>query len=300
LIKAGARLGCALIVAGTISTQGAVAQSPSTQESSSPSTTQTADTKKTSTPQVTPRLSNFGAEPIEQQPAAAVVQSTAIVPPAPFVVKREESLIAIPDEESPAVPLPKPEAAVEMPRMEGIVTLPKMEGIVSVPVRVQGYEIRPAVASSSSVKIGSSSGYRRDPFTRRAKFHSGVDIKAKWGDPIAASQAGRIQFAGWYHGYGNLVIVDHGGGITTYYAHLSSFEVTSGDLVQRGTVVGNAGSTGRATSPHLHYEVRINGNAINPFQQVALDPSSAYFKTSRPAAESGPASTTTAAQKSMD
>jgi murein DD-endopeptidase MepM/ murein hydrolase activator NlpD len=222
------------------------------------------------------------------------------VPPAPNVVKSEESLIAIPDEEPTTVPLPRSEVSVDMPKMEGIVTLPKMEGIVSVPVRVQGYEIRPAISSSSDVKVGSSFGYRRDPFTRRAKFHSGVDIKAKWGDPIAASHPGRIHFAGWYSGYGNLVIVDHGGGISTYYAHLSSFELTVGDVVQRGTIVGYAGSTGRATSPHLHYEVRLNGNAINPFQQVALDPSSAYFKTSRPATAAGPAATTTAAQKSMD
>jgi murein DD-endopeptidase MepM/ murein hydrolase activator NlpD len=99
-----------------------------------------------------------------------------------------------------------------------------------------------------------------------------------------------IQFAGWYHGYGNLVIVDHGGGITTYYAHLSSFELGVGDKVNRGTVVGYAGSTGRATSPHLHYELRIDGNAINPFQQVALDPSSAYFKSRSATSGSAPAS----------
>jgi murein DD-endopeptidase MepM/ murein hydrolase activator NlpD len=125
-------------------------------------------------------------------------------------------------------------------------------------------------------------GYRRDPFTRRARFHSGVDIKARWGDPVGASQVGVIQFAGWYHGYGNLIIVAHGGGVTTHYAHLSSFDVDLGARVERGTIIGRAGSTGRATSPHLHYEVRIDGNPLNPFQPLALEPSSDYFKQARP------------------
>jgi murein DD-endopeptidase MepM/ murein hydrolase activator NlpD len=147
------------------------------------------------------------------------------------------------------------------------------------------YEQRPAIASNASV--GSDFGYRRDPFTRRAKFHSGVDIKARWGDPIGASESGTVQFAGWYHGYGNLIIVAHGGGITTHYAHLSSFDVQPGARVERGTIVGRAGSTGRATSPHLHYEVRLDGNPLNPFQPLALEASSDYFKQTRPAVDAG-------------
>jgi murein DD-endopeptidase MepM/ murein hydrolase activator NlpD len=181
---------------------------------------------------------------------------------------------------------------VSIPKMEGVVSgpLPRIKGMVSVPVTPElRYEARPAT-SSPAIKVGSLFGYRRDPFTRRARFHSGVDIKAKTGDPVGSSQAGIVQFAAWYHGYGNLVIVDHGGGVTTYYAHLSSFRLGVGDRVERGTVVGYAGSTGRATSPHLHYELRIDGNAINPFQQVALDPSSAYFKSRSATSGSAPAS----------
>jgi murein DD-endopeptidase MepM/ murein hydrolase activator NlpD len=146
----------------------------------------------------------------------------------------------------------------------------------------------------------SNFGYRRDPFTRRAKFHSGVDLKARWGDAVGASQAGIVQFAGWHHGYGNMVIVDHGGGVTTQYAHLSSFDVEPGAHVERGTIIGRAGSTGRATSPHLHYEVRIDGTATDPLQPLALDPSSDYFKLSRPTVDAGRGSTTQTAGSSRD
>ena len=146
------------------------------------------------------------------------------------------------------------------------------------------FEQKPVVASQAT--IGSVFGVRRDPFTRRARFHAGVDIKAHWGDPVGASQRGVVEFAGWYHGYGNLIIVGHGGGVRTHYAHLSSFDVEVGSRVERGTIIGRAGSTGRATSPHLHYEVRVDGVALNPFQALALDPSSAYFKQTKSPADS--------------
>ena len=138
------------------------------------------------------------------------------------------------------------------------------------------YEQRPVI---SNVKIGSLYGYRSDPFTGRARFHSGVDIKARWGDPVGASHPGVVQFAGWYHGYGNLIVINHGGGVTTHYAHLSSYAVAVGMRVERGTIIGHAGSTGRATSPHLHYEVRINDNPVNPLQPLALDATSEFFNT---------------------
>ncbi|HEY7543827.1 MAG TPA: M23 family metallopeptidase [Blastocatellia bacterium] len=153
---------------------------------------------------------------------------------------------------------------------------------ISIPADEPRYEER--AASSSGVKINSDFGYRRDPFTRRSKFHSGIDLKARWGDAVGASHAGVVSFAGWHRGYGNLVIVDHGGGVSTYYAHLSRFQLNVGDKVSRGTVVGYAGSTGRATSPHLHYEVRFEDNPVNPLQPLALDPSSPFFeeKTASP------------------
>lgn len=181
-----------------------------------------------------------------------------VVPPAPLVVTKNTNTISVPM------------------KVEAAATPAKAES---------KYEERPVVASK--VSVGSVFGYRRDPFTRRAKFHSGVDIKAHWGDPVGASQPGVVQFAGWYHGYGNLIIIAHGGGVTTHYAHLSSFDVEPGMKVERGTIIGRAGSTGRATSPHLHYEVRLDGNPLNPFQPLALDPSSEYFKLGRPTVDAG-------------
>jgi murein DD-endopeptidase MepM/ murein hydrolase activator NlpD len=199
----------------------------------------------------------------------------AVIPPAPLVVKRSTPAILIPVEVVGGIPKTKSDAKPE-----------------------SKYEERPAVASS--VSVGSAFGYRRDPFTRRAKFHSGVDLKARWGDPVGASQAGTVQFAGWYHGYGNMIIVAHGGGVTTQYAHLSSFDVEPGSHVDRGTIIGRAGSTGRATSPHLHYEVRFEGAAISPFQPLALDSTSDYFKQSRPAPEAGRTESSTPASQQRD
>jgi len=81
--------------------------------------------------------------------------------------------------------------------------------------------------------------------------------------------------------------------VTTHYAHLSSFDVEAGARVERGSIIGRAGSTGRATSPHLHYEVRLDGNALDPFQPLALEPSSDYFKQTRPAVDGGRTDSTT-------
>ena len=281
MTTAGTRLGSVLVlalIAPAVAAQTSANQNVSTQTAvHSKGTTQHRDAQpsgQASDKQVTSSMA--------AQQAASLNDQQPVVAPAPLVVMREAAMISIPVDATSSVPGAEGSASAS----EVVIPLPKMEGIVSVPVRPRKYEERPATASSAAVSIGSGFGYRRDPFTRRAKFHSGVDIKAKWGDPVGASYPGTIQFAGWYHGYGNLVIVDHGGGVSTYYAHLSSFELEVGAKVVRGTVVGYAGSTGRATSPHLHYEVRIDGNAINPFQRVALDPSSAYFKHSRPSMES--------------
>jgi murein DD-endopeptidase MepM/ murein hydrolase activator NlpD len=159
------------------------------------------------------------------------------------------------------------------PRVEAKADLKKVE---------PKYESRPVI---STAQVGSTFGYRSDPFTGRARFHAGCDIKARWGETVGASLGGTVQFVGWHNGYGNLVILNHGGGVTTHYAHLSSFDVQVGARVERGQIVGRAGSTGRATSPHLHYELRVDGNPVNPFQPLALDSSSDYFKQQAAATE---------------
>jgi murein DD-endopeptidase MepM/ murein hydrolase activator NlpD len=108
-------------------------------------------------------------------------------------------------------------------------------------------------------------GGRRNPFGGAGyEFHSGQDIEADWGAPVISGASGRVTFVGWQNGYGQLVVVDHGGGLTTRYAHLSHIDVDMDQMVARGQLVGKVGSTGRSTGPHLHYEVRINDQPVNP------------------------------------
>jgi murein DD-endopeptidase MepM/ murein hydrolase activator NlpD len=107
-------------------------------------------------------------------------------------------------------------------------------------------------------------GGRRDPFTGEAARHEGLDIAADKGTPVHAAAEGVVQSAGWSGDFGNLVVVEHRFGLTTRYAHLSRIEVKAGDEVARGQVIGQIGSTGRASGPHLHYEVWANGQPIDP------------------------------------
>lgn len=99
---------------------------------------------------------------------------------------------------------------------------------------------------------------------RGGRMHRGVDIAAPTGTSVGSSGSGRVISAGWQDGYGNVVVVDHGGGRSTVYAHLSRIDVRDGDAISSGQRVGAVGSTGRSTGPHLHYEVRVNGQAVNP------------------------------------
>lgn len=110
-----------------------------------------------------------------------------------------------------------------------------------------------------------SFGGRRDPFGGgSSEFHSGQDISAERGTPVYAAGMATVKFAGTQSGYGLVVILDHGDGITTRYGHLSKIEVVAGQQTARGEMIGRVGSTGRSTGPHLHYEVRINEEAVNP------------------------------------
>lgn len=109
-------------------------------------------------------------------------------------------------------------------------------------------------------------GMRADPFTGERDFHPGLDISADRGTPIYATAAGRVEVAAPSGDYGNLVVIDHGFGLVTRYGHLSKFGVWHGREVKRGDIVGYVGATGRATGPHLHYEVLANGKLINPLQ----------------------------------
>ena len=115
--------------------------------------------------------------------------------------------------------------------------------------------------------IWPAAGYVSSPYGLRfdgTEFHQGIDIAADMGAPIVATADGVVTAAGWNGGYGNMVDVDHGGGIVTRYGHASALAVTVGQQVRRGEVIAYVGSTGRSTGPHVHYEVRVNGAPVNP------------------------------------
>jgi murein DD-endopeptidase MepM/ murein hydrolase activator NlpD len=111
-------------------------------------------------------------------------------------------------------------------------------------------------------------GERLDPFSGEGAFHTGVDVASDYGAPVHATADGIVTIAQDHAGYGRLVVVDHGFGITTWYAHLSSISAVSGTRIKRGEVVGYTGISGRSTGPHVHYEVRMNNAPINPWRYM--------------------------------
>lgn len=114
-------------------------------------------------------------------------------------------------------------------------------------------------------KINNEFGFRRNPFGGRAyEFHPGMDIDGERGESVAAPATGTVIKAAYTGGYGNMVEIDHGNGLTTRYGHLSKIDVSVGDTVTRGESIGQIGSTGRSTGPHLHYELRLNNKSVNP------------------------------------
>ncbi|MGH9872215.1 MAG: peptidoglycan DD-metalloendopeptidase family protein [Pyrinomonadaceae bacterium] len=169
----------------------------------------------------------------------------------------------LPGTGGPALPLD----ANSLAALEGKMRLleQNMKAYESV-LRERGYtpSIWPVVG-----KLESGFGGRRNPFGGSSyEFHSGQDIDAKPGDAVVAGASGTVSFVGWQNGYGQLVVIDHGGGLTTRYGHLSHIDVTQSQTVARGQFIGRVGSTGRSTGPHLHYEIRINDEPVNPLQYL--------------------------------
>lgn len=122
----------------------------------------------------------------------------------------------------------------------------------------------PAFLPVASVSESSDFGYRTDPFHGGGAFHAGLDLTGHTGDAIHAAADGVVVRAGWWAGYGKVVVIDHGNGLETRYGHLSRFHVKEGDVIRQGQVIGGMGSTGRSTGTHLHFEVRVDGKALNP------------------------------------
>ena len=116
--------------------------------------------------------------------------------------------------------------------------------------------------------LSSRFGYRKSPFTDKKEFHKGLDISTRKGSPIVASADGTVSFSGWDRGYGRAVVIRHGYGLKTKYAHLKKSLVKKGQYVKRGETIGLVGNSGRTTGSHLHYEVHLNGVPVNPLRYV--------------------------------
>jgi murein DD-endopeptidase MepM/ murein hydrolase activator NlpD len=116
--------------------------------------------------------------------------------------------------------------------------------------------------------LTASFGERLDPFSGEGEFHTGVDISATYGDPVRVTADGVVTSAGNRSGYGRMVVIDHGFGMTTWYGHLSNFNAEPGQQVHRGDIIGYVGVSGRTTGPHVHYEVRLNNAPINPWRYL--------------------------------
>jgi murein DD-endopeptidase MepM/ murein hydrolase activator NlpD len=112
--------------------------------------------------------------------------------------------------------------------------------------------------------VTSGFGPRLDPFVKQYAFHSGIDLKGDPGDVARSTAAGRVTIASYQGGYGLMVEIDHGNGLATRYGHLSVIEVSEGQMVEAGEPIGLIGTTGRSTGPHLHYEVRVAGEPVDP------------------------------------
>ena len=114
------------------------------------------------------------------------------------------------------------------------------------------------------IDLSSGFGVRSDPFLGRPAMHTGLDFRSSTGDPVRATATGVVESAGYNGGYGKMVEIDHGNGFSTRYGHMSEIEVKVGQQIKIGQIIGRVGSTGRSTGPHLHYETRIDGDAVDP------------------------------------
>ena len=136
-------------------------------------------------------------------------------------------------------------------------------------IRGSHYNVQPSGSGAMiwpiSGPITSEFGWRTHPITGDQRFHSGLDIGGDYGIPVHAAQSGTVTYAGWISGYGNTVIIDHGGGVTTLYGHNQSLAVGEGQSVSQGEVISYCGSTGNSTGPHCHFEVRQNGEPVSPY-----------------------------------
>lgn len=144
-------------------------------------------------------------------------------------------------------------------------------GEVVPPAPVRAIVSVPQIMPLSDARLTSGYGMRDHPVLRRRARHNGVDLAAPRGTPVYATADGYVEMAQYYSSYGNYVQIEHGGDIETRYAHLSSYTVRPGQTVRMGDLIGYVGSTGRSTGPHLHYEVRVSGDPVNPIPYMTAN-----------------------------
>ena len=183
-------------------------------------------------------------------PEAEAQEFTRISPPLDTTTGRRKSLCRLGATHSPAyceLPDPVNTTRSQVERLNRTLAL--------VPYR------KPVIGE---VEFTSGFGVRSDPFLGRPAMHTGLDFRAAMGDPVRATANGKVVSSGWAGGYGRMVEIDHGNGLSTRYGHMSEISVKVGDPIKIGQVIGAVGSTGRSTGPHLHYETRIDGDAVDP------------------------------------
>ena len=181
--------------------------------------------------------------------AAVLAQKEALL-------SKKESFLA--DLRSDAQELAKLNAQLEADEAELVAAIQQVPSAGPAPVG-GGQLLIPAAGP-----ITSPYGYRTHPIFGDERLHTGIDIGAGYGAPVVAADAGTVVFAGVMSGYGNVIAIDHGGGLATTYNHLSAFYVSNGQIVSRGSTIGAVGCTGYCTGPHLHFEVRVNGTPVDP------------------------------------
>lgn len=142
--------------------------------------------------------------------------------------------------------------------------------LVPLEVSVEGGTARSVAPLSRMPPVSSRFGWRNDPLRSGTRMHAGIDLPSAFGTPVRATMPGRVRTSGWAGGYGNLIEIEHGNGVSTRYGHLSRRLVNEGDSVPAGAIIGFVGSTGRSTGNHLHYEIRLAGRSVDPQVQLRL------------------------------
>lgn len=162
------------------------------------------------------------------------------------------------------------EVSYDVYKENGIVTnkVATAENILKEPVTKQvkvGTKARPAKAATGTFRNPFYAGIVTSRYGSRSRgFHTGIDLAGSTGSPVYAADGGTVSFTGWNGGYGKMIKINHGNGYVTYYAHLSSINVSNGQKVAKGEMIGRVGNTGNSTGPHLHFEIRLNGRTLNP------------------------------------